>query len=76
MDAILKVVPERLLQFLQWICGESESKKLKVLAIGQSMIYTLSNGKKIMPKQVGMGMPIKSALRSKAYLTILNRHAR
>ena len=75
MDAMIKIVPNRLLQFLQWVCGESESKKLKVLAIGQSMIYTQSNGTKMMPKQVGIGMAIKSALRSKEYLTMLNRHA-
>ena len=63
-----EIVPESLLHLLQSICGDSR----KVKSIAQDIVSAASNGKKRMPKHVGLGISLKNSLRSKEYITKLN----
>ena len=68
-----EVVPVELLQFLKQVCGEEKGMHLKLLSAAQSLIYIASSGRKIMPKHVALAMSLKTALRSKDYITVINR---
>ena len=51
------------------MCGDSD----KVQSIAQDIVSAASNGKKRMPKNVGLGVSLKNSLRSKEYITHLNQ---
>ena len=68
-----KVVPEHLKHFLQCLCGASEHKLLRIVSIVQSFISMSSDAQKKMPKQVGLGVSLKASLRSREYITLLNK---
>ena len=38
IDKMKEIVPPNLFQFVQWICGESKQKLLKILSISQSLV--------------------------------------
>ena len=73
LAAMERVVPEHLKHFLQCLCGASEHKLLKILSIAQSIIFVSSDAQKKMPKQVGLGVSLKASLRSREYITLLNK---
>ena len=73
LNKIEQIVPPRLYKFLEWVCGDTAKKKEKIYSIAQTLIYVSSSGNKKMPKQVGNAMAIKNALRSKEFITILNK---
>ena len=64
---------DHLKHFLQCLCGASEHKVLKILIIAQSIISVSSDAQKKMPKQVGLGVSLKASLRSREYITLLNK---
>ena len=71
--AMKKVVPDHLKHFLQCLCGASEHKLLRIVSIAQSIIFMSSDTQKRMPKQVGLGVSLKASLRSREYITLLNK---
>ena len=73
LAAMERVVPEHLKHFLQCLCGASEHKLLKILSIAQSIIFMSSDAQKKMPKKVGLGVSLKASLRSREYITLLNK---
>jgi len=46
----------------------------KILAIGQDIIACNSSGRKKMPKNVGLGIALKTMVRGKEIITMLNHH--
>ena len=60
LAAMEKVVPEHLKHFVQCLCGASEHKLPKIVSIAQSIIFMSSYAQKKMPKQVGLGVSLKS----------------
>ena len=68
-----KVVPKHLKHFLQCLCGASEHKLLRIVSIAQSIIFMSSDAQKRMPKQVELGVSLKASLRSREYITLLNK---
>ena len=73
LAAMKKVVPEHLKHFLQCLCGASEHKLLTVVSIAHSIIAMSSDAHKKMPKQVGLSVSLKASLRSREYITLLNK---
>ena len=73
LSAIKKVLPEHLKHFLQCLCGASEHKLLRIVSIAQIIIFMSSDAQKRMPKQVGLGVSLKASLRSREYITLLNK---
>ena len=73
LAAMERVVPEHLKHFLQCLCGASEHKLLKIVSIAQSIIFVSSDAQKKMPKQVGLGVSLEASLRSREYITLLNK---
>ena len=68
-----RVAPEHLKHFLQCLCGASEHKLLKVLSIVQSILFVSSDAQKKMQKQVGLCVSLKASLKSREYITLLNK---
>ena len=66
-NVVTNIVPTSLKDFLSRICNNNDDKgkTTKVLSIAQDKISIQLNGKKRMPKQVGLGMSLKSSIRSK-----------
>ena len=58
--------------FLDKLCDNFGSKHGKVMSIAQDIISLNSNGKKRMPKNVGLGLSLKNSTRSKEFITYLN----
>ena len=54
------------------ICSNKNGKDKKVLSIAQDIIALQWNGRKKMPKKVGLDMSMKSAIRSKEFFKYLN----
>ena len=73
LAAMERVVPEHLKHFLQCLCGASEHKLLKILSVTQSIIFVSSDAQKKMPKQVRLNVSLKASLRSREYITFLNK---
>ena len=68
-----KVVAKHQQHILQCLCGASEHKLLRIVSIAQSIIFMSSDAQKKMPKQVGVGVSLKASLRSREYITLLNK---
>ena len=68
------IVPENLKDFLSWLLGEEEQKEIKVLSMAQDIIHILSNGKKAMPKNIGLAIAVKSLVRSKELNEVLHKN--
>ena len=62
------IVPASLRELLLSICG----KNRKIASITQDIVTLCSDGKKRMPKHVGLAISLKNCLRSKEFITILN----
>ena len=73
LAAIERVVPLHLKHFLLYLCEASEHKLLIILSIAQSIIFMSSDAQKKMTKQVGPGVSSKASLRSREYITLLNK---
>ena len=71
-DTIEKLIPHSLKMFLNMLCNNYGAKNEKVLSIAQDIISLSSNGKKRMPKNVGLGLSLKNSTRSKEFITYLN----
>ena len=69
-----EIIPKCFISLLSWICGNSDYKEQKVLAIAQDIITVASGGKKMLPKHVGLAISLKNNLRSKEYITLLNKN--
>ena len=69
--AVEELIPETLKGSLSHICSNINGKNKKGLSITQEMIEFQSNRKK-MPKQVGLAISIKSAIKSKEFIKYLN----
>ena len=69
-----EIIPKCLISLLSWICGTSDYKEQKVSAIAQDIITVASSGKKMLPKHVGLAISLKNNLRSKEYITLLNKN--
>ena len=69
-----KVVPGHLKHFLQCLCGASEHKLLRIVSIAQSIVFMSSDAQRRMPKQVGLGASLEASLRSREYITLLNKY--
>ena len=69
-----EIIPKCLISLLSWICGTSDYKEQKVLAIVQDIITVASGGKRMLPKHVGLAISFKNNLRSKEYFTLLNKN--
>ena len=69
-----EIIPKCLISLLSWTCGTSDYKEQKVLAIAQDIITVASGGKNLLPKHVGLAMSLKNNLRSKEYITLLNKN--
>ena len=69
-ETIESLVPHSLKSFLDKLCDNFGSKHGKVIA--QDIISLNSNGKKRMPKNVGLGLSLKNSTRSKEFITYLN----
>ena len=70
--AFEELIPETLKSFLNHICSNRNGKDEKVLSIAQDIIALQSNRRKKMPKQVGLGISMKSGIRSKEFIKYLN----
>ena len=70
--AVEELIPETLKSFLNHICSNRNGKDKKVLSIAKDIIARQLNGIKKMPKQVGLGISMKSATRSKEFIKYLN----
>lgn len=55
-------------------CGLKEAETRNVLAIGQDIVSCNSGGRKKMPKNVGLGLAIKTMVRGKEIIKMLNHH--
>lgn len=51
-----------------------ENETRNILAIGQDIISCKSGGRKKMPKNVGLGLAMKTMVRGKEIITMLNHH--
>lgn len=60
-----EIIPSSLLIFLRKYVGI----RTKIQSIAQDIASAASNGKKRMPKNVGVGVSLKNSLRSKEYIT-------
>ena len=67
---IEKILPKSLCSFLGKICPGKPNKK--IYAIAQDIVSLQSGGKKKMPKNVSIAISLKSMVRSKEMITILN----
>ena len=65
-----EIIPKCLISLLSWICGTSDYKEQKVLAVAPEIITVASGGKKMLPMHVGLAMSLKNNLRSKEYITL------
>lgn len=84
MDQCLQSVPPLLFNFLSWSCGiteefcetavtiQGEDNKKKVLSIAQDLIALASQGRKLMPKHVALGMAIRHLTGSAKLQQLLN----
>ena len=71
--AVEELIPETLKSFLNRIRSNRNGNDKKVLSIAQDIIALQSNGrKKNVSKQVGLGISMKSAIRSKEFIKYLN----
>ena len=66
---VKELIPASLLNLLEEICGDSS----KIKSIAQDIISAATNGKKRMPKNVGLGVSLKNSLRSKEYITHMSK---
>ena len=75
-----KVVPDSLYLFLRMLfTGENElgetsadaSVHNRVLSISQDIIFAVTNGRKLTPKHVGLGLTVHQATRSKSLVDML-----
>ena len=71
-ERVIEIVPESLKTFLDKLCRACGKNNKKLLSISQDIITLFSNGRKRMPKQVGLGISLKNSLRSKEFITYLN----
>ena len=69
-----EIIPKCFISLLSWICGTSDFKEQKVLAIAQDIITVASSGKKMLPKHVGLAISLKNNLRSKELYNLLNKN--
>ena len=67
-----ELIPEALKSFLNHIRSNRNENDKKVLSIAQDIIALQSNRRKKMPKKVGLGISMKSAIRSKEFVKCLN----
>jgi len=70
-----EIVPVKLKNFLNKLCNYSKNNasKKKILSIAQDIITVSSHGRKLMPKNVALGVSLKSSVRSKEFITYLNQ---
>ena len=71
-ENIVNLVPSNLKLFLNLLCNTTPQKEIKMLAIAQDIITLHSNGRKRMPKNVGLALSLKNSIRSKEFITYLN----
>ena len=71
LEKVKSLIPQTLQRFLELVTGSANIRKLS--SIAQDLISLQSNGKKRMPKHVGLGVSLKSNVRSKEYITYLHR---
>lgn len=71
-EKVNNIVPCKLKTFLSRVCLERPDKEKKVLSIAQDIISLNTNGRKKMPKQVGLAISLKASGRSKDFIRCLN----
>ena len=69
-----EIIPKCLISLLSWMCGTSDYKEQNVLATAQDIKTVASGGKKMLPKHVDLAISLKNNLRSKEYITLLNKN--
>ena len=71
-EKVATVVPQKLKKFLDLVCRGCTNKDRKVFSIAQDIISVNSNGKKRMPKNIGLALSLKNSIRSKEFINYLN----
>ena len=75
-EKVATVVPQKLKTFLDLVCNGCcrgfTNKDRKVCSISQDIISVNSNGKKRMPKNIGLALSLKNSIRSKEFINYLN----
>lgn len=76
------VIPESLYMFLRLLFGgidvvndginDDEQVKQKVCSISQDIVYAVSNGRKLTPKHIGLGLALHQATRSEAMVELFH----
>ena len=72
LDLARTVIPVKLQTFLRDLC-QLEDSDIKPLSIAQDIIFIKSKGRKKMPKHTGLAISLKSSIRSKEFITCLNK---
>ena len=76
------VLPRKLTLFLYWLCEKSDNievsqkshKYTKIVSVAQDIVNISTNGRKMMPKCVGLAIALKTKLNSKEFVEICNRN--
>ncbi len=78
-----KCIPDSVYMFLQLLFGGEErlenedynnaTREMKILSMGQDMVYGLSNGSKLTPKHIGLGCTLHQATRSKKLVQLFHK---
>ena len=72
IENVTKIVPSSLKTLLNLFCTGSRVLDNKVFSITQDIISLNSNGKKRMPKNIGLAISLKNSVRSKEFVTYMN----
>lgn len=84
LDACKKVVPAGLFNFLAWCIGASNDiccdnfvnvacdVERKLLSLSQDIIFVASKGRKLLPKQLALGMTLRHKTGSSELIQLLN----
>lgn len=81
-----KIIPVAMFNMLAWICGFSleepqikdyiileDRHTCKLLSVAQDLIYVASDGKKLTPKGLSLGMTIRQLTGSASAISLVNR---
>ena len=68
-DKVKETVPSSLITLLDYICG----RDIKNYSVAQDIVSIATNGKKRMPKNVGLAISLKNSLASKEFITYCNK---
>ena len=71
-EKVATVVPQKLKKFLDLVCRGCTNKDRKVFSIAHDIISVNFNGKKRMPKNIGLALSLKNSIRSKEFINYLN----